>query len=227
MSESIWWPHELWWERKILPLGFITLSLRQLATLMFSFVVAFLVSLPFEFPIAGASFGGRAAVFFIVFGMGYMISSRRVKLLPIELQAVYVFRTNGVQKVRAALLPLLGLKKAKSDPSPDEVHQSIAQEMVVEDFKNPIPLIVSDRLNGIQKESRALLFLDDQIRGEDSISPQKPRFRLVYVPRPEDVGTHHLTVRLEGSSDPLVSVNLTLQGRSAEISESITKVKGI
>src|SRR5271157_2307398 len=108
MSESIWWPHELWWERKVLPLGFITLSLRQLATLTFSFVAAFLVSLPFEFPIAGISFGGRAAAFCTVFGVGYIVSSRRVRLLPVELQALYFLRTNGVQKVRARFLLLSG-----------------------------------------------------------------------------------------------------------------------
>ena len=70
MSESIWWPDEAWWERKSLPLGFITLSFRQLATILLSFLTAFVVSLPFEFAIAGASFGGRAAVFCIVFGIG-------------------------------------------------------------------------------------------------------------------------------------------------------------
>jgi len=77
-----------------------------------------------------------------------------------------------------------------------------------------------------EKENRALLFLDEQVRGEDSVSRQKPRFRLIYVPRPEDLGKHHLTVRLEGSSEPLVSVDLTLQGRGTEISESIIKVGG-
>jgi hypothetical protein len=67
---------------------------------MLSFLAAFVVSLPFEFAIAGASFGGRAAVFCIVFGVGYMISSRRVKLLPVELQAFYLLRTKGMSKVR-------------------------------------------------------------------------------------------------------------------------------
>jgi len=44
MSESIWWTDEPWWERKVLPLGFITLSFRQLATLIAAFLVAFVVS---------------------------------------------------------------------------------------------------------------------------------------------------------------------------------------
>src|ERR1700676_1503652 len=120
MSESIWWPDEPWWERKLLPVGFITLSFRQLATIVFTFLTAFVVSLPFEFAIAGVSFGGRAAAFCIVFGVGFMISSRRVKLLPVELQALYFLRTKGVGKVRMKLGQLLESKSemlAKKEPS--------------------------------------------------------------------------------------------------------------
>ena len=102
---------------RFLPLGFITLSFRQLTTMMVSFLAAFLVSLPFEFPIAGVSFGGRAAVFCVVFGIGYMISSRRVRLLPVELQAVYFLRTKGVEKLRPNLRSLLGSKKPERDPA--------------------------------------------------------------------------------------------------------------
>jgi hypothetical protein len=224
VSESIWWPDERWWERKVLPLGFITLSFRQLGTMTLAFLVAFLVSLPFEFPIAGVTFGGRAAVFCVVFGVGYVISSRRVRLLPVELQAFYFLRTNGVKKVRANTRQLLDSKKPAKDPSPESEQPPIVQEMVVEDFKNPVPLVVAERLDRVQKEGRVLLLLDDQVRGEDSVSPQKPRYRLLYVPAPEDIGTHRLTVRLEGSPEPLVSVSLSLKGRGPEIGESVIKI---
>ena len=99
------------------------------------------------------------------------------------------------------------------------------QEISVEDFKNPIPLTVSDAVKGIQKETRVVLFLDEQARGEDLVSPQRPRYRLTYVPLQDDVGKHLLTVRLDGSTEPLVSVDLLVQGRSAEVGESITRVK--
>jgi hypothetical protein len=225
VSDSIWWPDEAWFERKALPLGFITLSFRQLVTITFSFLVAFVASLPFEFAIAGASFGGRAAVFCIIFGVGYMISSRRVKLLPIELQAFYYLRTEGMNKVRMKLNLLLGPKKHGAEPPTEKRPPPAVQEISVEDFKNPIPLIVSDTVKGIQKETRALLFLDEQARGEDLVSPQRPRYRLTYVPLQDDVGKHLLTVRLDGSAEPLVSVDLLVQGRSAEAGEPITKVK--
>src|ERR1700733_11264319 len=99
MSESIWWPDNPWWERKILPLGFVTLSFRQLTTTIIAFLAAFLVSLPFTFPIASVSFGGRAAVFSGVFGVGYVVSNRRVRLLPVELQGLYFLRTEGMKKL--------------------------------------------------------------------------------------------------------------------------------
>jgi hypothetical protein len=225
VSDSIWWPEESWYERKALPLGFITLSFRQLVTIMISFLTAFLVSLPFEFAIAGASFGGRAAVFCIIFGVGYMISSRRVKLLPVELQAFYFLRTEGMSRARVKLDWLFESKKHGVELSARTAPPSVMQEIAVEDFKNPIPLTVSDTVKGIQKETRVVLFLDEQARGEDLVSPQRPRYRLTYVPLQDDVGKHLLTVRLDGSSEPLVSVDLLVQGRSAEVGESITKVK--
>ena len=94
----------------------------------------------------------------------------------------------------------------------------------MEDFKNPVPLIVSDRLKGVQKETRVLLLLDDQVRGEDSVSPQKPRYRLSTFPLPRTSERIRLTVRLEGSPEPLVSVSLSLKGRSSEIGESVIKI---
>jgi hypothetical protein len=222
VSESIWWLDEAWWERKALPLGFITLSFRQLATILFSFLMAFVVSLPFKFAIAGASFGGRAAVFCIVFGMGYMISSRRVKLLPIELQAFYFLRTEGLAEVK---MKLSGSKKRAIDSPAETLRQSSLQEISVEDFKNPVPVTVSDVVKGVHNETRVLLFLDEQVRGEDFVSPQRPRYRLSYVPLQGDVGKHLLTVRLDGSTEPLVSFELLVQGRNTEVGESITRVK--
>jgi hypothetical protein len=222
MSESIWWPDEQWWERKSLPLGFITLSFRQLGTMLFSFLIAFVVSLPFKFAIAGATFGGRAVMFCMVFGVGYMISSRRVKLLPVELQAFYFLHTKGLAEVRTKLP---GHRKLAIDHPAETGRQSSLQEISVEDFKNPIPLTVSDGVKGIQKETRVKLFLDEQARGEAFVSPQRQRYRLTYIPLQDDVGKHLLTVRLDGSTEPLVSVDLLVQGRTAETGESITRVK--
>ena len=225
MSESIWWPDESWWERKVLPLGFVTLSFRQLATMTIAFLAAFLVSLPFTFPIAGVSFGGRAAVFCGVFGVGYVVSNRRVRLLPVELQALYFLRTQGMKKLGRGLRRLVRREKPENGPPPESERPPTTQEITVDDFRNPVPLVVSDRVEGVQSETRALLLVDDKPRGQDLVSPQKPRYRLVYVPVAEDLGSHRLEVKLEGSAQSLLSINLLLKGRTPEISESITKVK--
>ncbi len=225
MSESIWWPDESWWERKVLPLGFVTLSFRQLATMTIAFLAAFLVSLPFTFPIAGVSFGGRAAVFCGVFGVGYVVSNRRVRLLPVELQALYFLRTQGMKKLGRGLRRLVRREKPENGPPPESERPPTTQEITVDDFRNPVPLVVSDRVEGVQSETRALLLVDDKPRGQDLVSPQKPRYRLVYVPVAEDLGSHRLEVKLEGSAQSLLSINLLLKGRAPEISESITKVK--
>jgi hypothetical protein len=225
MSESLWWADLPWWERKVLPLGFVTLSFRQLATMMIAFLAAFLVSLPYSFPIAGVSFGGRAIVFCGVFGVGYVVSNRRVKLLPVELQALYFLRTDGMKKLGRGLGRLAGRERLESNSPTESEQPPTTQEITVDDFKNPVPLVISDRVEEVQGETRALLLVDDTPREEDLVSPEKPRFRLVYVPVEEDLGSHRLGVKLAGSAEPLLSINLLLKGRTQEISESITKVK--
>ena len=220
MSESIWWPDEAWYERKSLPLGFITLSFRQLGTILLSLGAAFFVSLHFNFPIAGASFGGRAAVFCVVFGVGYFISSRPVRLVPTELQLAYDIRTKGLVKFRA----ILRGRNAEESKQEIENREPAVQEMLVEDFKAPVPLVVSETVSQVEHEARAQLLLDEQLRGEDLVSPQRPRFRFVFRPLPEDIGTHDLTVRLEGSAVPLLMMRLSIKGRSTEANEAIVRI---
>jgi len=224
MSEAIWWPDDSWWERKALPLGFVTLSFRQLTTMMIAFVAAFLLSLPFTFPIAGVSFGGRAAVFCGVFGVGYVVSNRRVRLLPVELQALYFVRTDGMNKLGAGWRRLAGREKPENDHPPESKPSPATQEVTVDDFKNPVPLVISERVDGVKSETRALLLVDDKLREQDLVSPEKPRYRLVYVPVAEDLGSRRLEVKLEGSAEPLLSINLLVKGRIPEVSESIAKV---
>jgi hypothetical protein len=209
----------------VLPLGFVTLSFRQLATMIIALLAAFLVSLPFTFPIAGVSFGGRAAVFCGVFGVGYVVSNRRVKLLPVELQALYFLRTDGMNKLGGSLRRLAGREKPENYPPPERKQSPATQEITVDDFKNPVPLVLSDKVDGVQSETRALLLVDEKPREQDLVSPEKPRYRLVYVPIAEDLGSRRLEVKLEGSAKSLLTINLLLKGRTQETSESITKMK--
>lgn len=221
MSESIWWADNPWWERKSLPLGFITLSFRQLTTIAISFVAAYLVSIPFQFPIAGFGFGGRASVFCLIFGIGYVISSRRIRMLPVELQALYLIRTRGIGKLKASFRNPLspGKNQGSSQPKPSPVRL----EMLVEDFRNPIPLMVSDRVNDVSDSTKVLLLFDGEVRTEEPVSPRNSRYRLVYAPLPRDIGEHTLTVKLADSSQPLTTICLSLAGRSQDISGHVPK----
>ena len=220
MSESIWWADNPWWERKSLPLGFITLSFRQLTTIAVSFVFAYIVSLPFQFPIAGFGFGGRASVFCLIFGVGYVISSRRIRMIPVELQAVYLIRTRGIGKLKETLRSRLSPGKnqisSKAKPLP------IRLEMLVEDFRNPIPLVVADRVKSVLNDTRVLLMLDGEVRADEPVYPRNPRYMLAYVPLPKDVGERTLTVKLANSEEPLVSFSLSLVGKSRDVSSSIS-----
>ena len=111
------------------------------------------------------------------------------------------------------------------DPPAETSQPLAAQEISVEDFKNPISLTISDAVKDIQKETRVVLFLDDNLRGEDLVSLQKPRYRLTYIPLQDDVGKHLLTVKMDGLTEPILSVDLTVKGRTAEVGDSITRVK--
>jgi hypothetical protein len=135
VSESIWWPDERWWEKKVLPLGFITLSFRQLVTLLLTFLAAFLTSIPFTFATTGVSFGGRAA-FCAVFGVGYVVSNKRVRLFPVELWTLYFLRTDGIRKLGRGLR-LAGRRKLENESLPESEQSSTTHELTVDDFKNP------------------------------------------------------------------------------------------
>ena len=192
-----------------------------MTTIATSFVAAYVVSLPFQFPIAGFGFGGRASVFCLIFGIGYVISSRRIRMLPVELQALYLIRSRGIGKLKASLRNPFSPSKnrSSSQPKPSQVRL----KMLVEDFRDPTPLVVSDRLNGVSDGTKVLLLFDGEVRTEESISPSNLHYRLVYSPLPRDIGEHALTVNLVGTSQPLTTISLSLVGRSQGVGSSITK----
>ena len=227
--ESIWWPEEQWWEKKAIPLGFVSLSLRQAATLAGGVLVGLVVSSAFNFPLAGISFGGRAVAFFFVVGVSYVVSVKRVRMVPLELQGYYFLKRNGIDALRARLhrVPLAkSFVKAPSSPSPDAPRRN-AQEMVVDDFKHPMPLVISGKAPSLTGLSKVTLCVDGGIRAEETVAPEKRGYRLVYRPGPGDVGEHELTVRLDKDDGAvqvvLVTVELTIKARSADLARSVFK----
>ena len=142
-------------------------------------------------------------------------------MLPVELQALYLIRTKGIGKLKASLRNPFspGKNQRPSQPKPSPVKL----EMLVEDFRNPIPLVVSDRVNDVSDGTKVLLLFDGEVRTEESISPSNLHYRLVYSPLPRDIGEHTMTVKLVGSSQPLTTISLSLVGRSHGVSSSISK----
>ena len=211
MSESIWWREEFWWEQKSIPLGPLSLSPRQLATISAFAVLGLAVSLIVSFPVAGISFGGKAVVFLVCLAFGYILSKKRVKMVPMELQLVYMLRSRGeTRKVKS------GKKKQTLVSKESEEAEA---EMVVDDFKSLAPLSVAGRIP-VRKQSKALLLVDGKQRDEVVVSPDVPDYRFVFKPGPADIGTHEVTIMVEGSNEPEARLRLVVRKQGVEMLEA-------
>ena len=142
-------------------------------------------------------------------------------MLPAELQVLYLLRTRGVETLRSGIRVHLYPRKDRG--SNNQSPSPIILKMQVEDFRNPVPLVLSDRVKDAADGTRALLLLDDKVRAEEPISSGNPRYRFAYVPLSLDMGEHTLTVKLADSSEPLTTIALSLVGRSQDTSNPTPK----
>jgi hypothetical protein len=71
-------------------------------------------------------------------------------------------------------------------------------------------------VKGLEGDARVLLLLDRRARADEPVSPRNPRYRFAYVPLPQDLGEHTLTVKLADSPEPLTTIALSLAGRSRD-----------
>ncbi len=210
MSQSLWWKDEYWWEKKVIPLGAFTLSVRQAVSLALVCSVGALVSLPANFGILGLPFGGKVVVFGAVVLVGFVyLVRRRVKLVPIEMQVLY-YLTNRNKTPQKALL---------TEPLPTaEPQEKSAQEMVVEDFAAPVPFSFAGRAK-VSKTTRVLLTVDGDLRAESVVSPATPDYRLIYVPKPTDIGLRDVLIQLEGAPVPLNRARVLIKARGVDVLE--------
>ena len=161
---------------------------------------------------------------FLLFG--FLLASKRVKTLPIELQLFYRFVLERKPK-----LDIKSGQKALENPAevPGAEETSGRRRkkdrgMLVEEenFENPIPISFTGKVKTpIQR--KVFLYLDGSLRGEDYVSPTKNSFRVMYVPREEDVGTHDLTVKVEGERDPVVATPVTVMKKNVQLLETRRK----
>lgn len=210
MSENLWWPDEHWWERKVLALTFVTLSPLQFFTLLVWAAVSLLISLPFGFPVAGVSFGGRALTFLILLMAGWLITNRKVKMVPVQMQLLYLLRTRSRAKTAG---------KVQTENVAEKVETERVQEMVVDDFKSPTPLVVMGKLS-TPRQQKVILRLDGLTRDEDVVSASKPYYRFNFIPEPRDIGTHDMAVEVEGMTEPIMKQKVVVKAKGIELLES-------
>jgi hypothetical protein len=115
MSDVLWWREESWWERRSLPLLGFNLAPRQLFILSFTGLLGLVLSEFFR-----ASLVGRIGVLAFFLSIGFIFSTKRVKMAPVELQLYYRFvRKQGI------LRNVMNAQRAFSPPTILEVKPMI------------------------------------------------------------------------------------------------------
>jgi hypothetical protein len=238
MSVDIdWWREESWWERNSIPLGGFYLSPRQLMIILVFMSFGILASIPLPVIMNGIPFLGKLVVIGIFLFVGFLLSSFRVKMAPVEMLLLYRLRTNGTEEVarhHRERLPKDKESKSASTvetenkeefllSSPSTVDANIVHEMIVDDLSHPLPLNFSDKVKPPPDKLLKLRLLVDGMeqRDEDYVSPTKSHYRLRYVPAlPRDIGTHDITIELEGQTRPVAVTKVTVRAKGVDLLDS-------
>lgn len=200
MSESIWWPDEYWWEKRSVPLGFVTLSPLGLLSLVVWGALALLVSLPFNFPVGGISFGGRALAFLVLMMVGLSFVRRRSKMVPVQMQLLYLLMTRSTAK-----------KKSTAGAAAErEAPKARAEEpytLEAESTTKLRPMTIVGRCRRTKLPRKASLYIDGVPRKDSEAytvpkSNTQSEYQIVFLPTVADIGVHDLEVRIEGEAEP-------------------------
>ena len=211
MSESTWWREEQWWERGLFQLGGTTISARQLGTLSAICVFALLVSLPINFALEGISFAGHFVAFGLIVAIGYFVLvTRKVRMVPVEMQLYYWLTKRRTDS--SAQTPAQGsLAKASAKPE--------SHSITVDDFKNPVPFTFIDRVR-VDAPTRVQLIVGGTVRDEAPVTPEDSGYRLMYIPRMEDIGVIDGLLRLSGSDQTISRFRLTVSAKGVNLLEA-------
>ena len=205
-DSSVWWRINSRLEVESIPLFGFHFSPRMLMLTFLSLIVGFVVSAPI--PVTTY----RVAVLGIFTLAGFMVSSKRVKMTPLELIILYRFtRYKAGSKPAAAKL---------AEPEPQKDGQEDIDLLPIEDFTRPTPYSVRGRLR-VAKSTKLSLFLDSRLLDEYTVTPTSSQYWFVYKPEAKDIGTHDLTVRAEGLPEPVFqrSVAVSPQGKEMLLEE--------
>ena len=174
LDSAIWWRINSRLEVKNIHLFGFHFSPRQLLLTLVALAAGSVISAPL-----GASLG-RLAVAGLFALAGLMVSSKQVKMTPIELVILYRLTKYGASgKGEAPSRPAPGEARAKAGA----VKERADVEMLpVEDFTRPTPYNVSGRLR-TEKRVKLSLFLDDKLLDEQAVTPSSSQYWFVYVPK--------------------------------------------
>jgi hypothetical protein len=102
-AEILSWREENWWERKSIPMGSHSLSPRQVFLLGVFGGVGDLISRPIPLETFGIAYLGKLIPVFALLAIGFVLSSRRVRMIPIEFQLFFRATKNKNLKASASV----------------------------------------------------------------------------------------------------------------------------
>ena len=206
LDSAIWWRINSKLEVKNIHLFGFHFSPRQLLLTFIALAAGSVISLPL-----GASLG-RLIVAGLFALTGLMVSSKQVKMTPIEFVILYRLTKYGaVNKKQAPSGP--GASGTPNQPGASK--EGRVEMLPVEDFTRPTPYNISGRVKA-EKRVKLSLFLDDELLDEQAVSPSSSQYWFVYLPKVEHIGTHDLTIRAEGVEEPLFSRTIAVYPRGKE-----------
>ena len=220
MSESVWWPEEQWWEKKSIPLGLFVVSFRQLVTIVIFALIGAASSIPVNFGIGGISFAGKAVILGVFLFAGVIVANMKVRLVPVEMQILYILMRNRWGGVGGAQQS----KPSQKEKTSSKIEETATvQDLLVEDFEHPRSVYsLTDKLR-VSRPVKVFLYVGGDRRSESIVTPDSPVWRFVYIPQKKDVGVVEVSVRTEGVEKPLQKMTLTVREKGVELLETSKK----
>ena len=186
--DLIWWLKESKWEARGMPVFGFMLSVRQFVIFGFFLIVGVLASIPFTDIIF------KLGAFGFLVLVGILMASIRVRMVPPELQLLYLFR-GGAPPAK------------KGTAKPEILREEKPQEMFAD---SDVPISFSGSAQ-VGETTKVTLLVDGVESGSVNISPANPRYRLLFNPGGYEVGTHELAIKV--GSDEVERVKVTVKPR--------------
>lgn len=202
-DSAVWWRINSRLESSSIYMFGFHLSPRMLLLTLLSLLVGVVVSAPV--PVLAY----KAVIIGICTLAGFMVSSKRAKMTPLEFIILYRLTRYGAgTKTAAAASPP---SSSKPEPKKEEVDM-----LPIEDFTNPTPYNVQGRWR-VGKPTKLTLFLDSTPLAEYQVTQSSSQYWFVYKPEAKDIGTHDLVIRAEGTDKPVFQRTVAVFPRGKEM----------